>query len=860
MKGDSMWNKLLKVLGIVTIISVYLMTTVAAETTYDYTLLIYMNGSDLESEYQSATDDLLEMIEGDIPTNVAVIIETGGTATWHTGTVGLPQISHVTNQRWKVTQDGLEFLEEVPMRNMGASETLESFLDYGLSNFSSDQYGLIMWNHGAGAIYGYGADENYDYDTLSLEELQTAMEASYASNGVIYDFVGFDACLMASVETAHVLAPYALYMVGSEELEPGHGWYYAPLMDYLASVSDPVPVEVGREIINGFEADSVYYGTSDAITASLVDLSKIDQVRVALDQLLLKVRTDLADPTMSDNLLKARLEAESFGEGNDASDIPDSDMVDIIDYAIGINDFYPHQAEEVVLAVQEAVLLNINSDLTANAYGLSFYLPARDKETMTTASQYIRAIGFSEIHATLIEDINDIMNRNNAAIEYESVVVEGDEAFNNLQNNSIEGNDQFFYFQVQASDLSAISQIAVIMGQVDNYNDIQYLASDRVSDEEILDDGVIIGETLEHWVEINGVTVAMYYENQSDSGVKNYYVPIKLNDEDADLIVLFSTSYPSGKILGARKLNNDNENVYNRSLIALEPDDRIDFIYEYDIYSILDDNYAYDGWYIVDSIEVGEGLNLSWAPLDVGEYTYAFEITDIYGNIYQTDWITYELTLEDLVSDSIDDPSITYEGTDYQGGGSVGYLWLTEGSDLPSEWAIPYVSTAYNNGLTTEKTLQNFTNNITREEFCELVVNQYEKTIGKSIAITSPVVFTDTTTIAVAKAYEIGVVSGYGDGSFGPDDEITREQLITMFYRLLTKLNGKYSNENHLSLTFEDSHLVSDWAIKAAESMVAYELINGVGDNRLAPQEQATIEQSLKLVNGVYEFYIWDNR
>jgi len=743
---------------------------------------------------------------------------------------------------------------------MGASDTLEKFLDYGLSNFDSDQYGLVMWNHGAGAIYGFGADEKFDYDTLSLEELQTAMEASYRTNGVVYDFVGFDACLMASVETAHVLAPYALYMVGSEELEPGHGWYYTPMMDYLGSATNPDPVVVGERIIRGLEEQSTSYGTSDAITASLIDLSKIDAVKAALEDLLTRVKAGLADPTVSDNLLKARLEAESFGEGNDASDIPDSDMVDIIDYAISINEYYPHQAEQVVLAVQQAVVLNINSDLTADAYGLSIYLPARDRETMTIAAQYIRAIDFSEVHATLIEDINGIMNRSNQAIEYESVVVEADEALSILQENSIEGNDQFFYFQVEAADLSAINQIATIMGRVDGDNDIQYLASDIVADDNILDDGVIIGETLAYWVEINGVTVAMYYENQSTSNVKNYYVPIKLNDEDADLIVLFSKTYPDGKILGARKLNNDNENVYNRSLIKLEPEDRIDFIYEYDIYSILDDTYSYDGWYSIDSIYVGEGLSLSWIPLGSGEYTYAFEIMDIYGNVYQTDWITYEVTIEEIAGNDIQDFGTTYDGTDYQSDADQYYAWLSDGTDLPSEWAIPYVGTAYNNGLTTQKTLQNFTDNITREEFCELVVNLYEKTIGKSIAIISPVVFDDTTNIAIAKAYEIGIVSGYGDGRFGPSDEITREQLMTMFYRLLTKLDAKYAIEVHPPLSFVDSSFVSVWAIEGAKSLVAYELINGVGDNRLAPQQQATIEQSLKLVNGVYEFYILDNR
>ncbi|MCR5235609.1 MAG: hypothetical protein K6E34_00220 [Lachnospiraceae bacterium] len=36
-----------------------------------------------------------------------------------------------------------------------------------------------------------------------------------------FDFIGFDACLMATVETAYMLSPYADYMIASEEFEPG---------------------------------------------------------------------------------------------------------------------------------------------------------------------------------------------------------------------------------------------------------------------------------------------------------------------------------------------------------------------------------------------------------------------------------------------------------------------------------------------------------------------------------------------------------------------------------------------------------------------------------------------------------------
>lgn len=835
-----------------------LTTKVEAEDLYDFTLLIYMNGSDLESDYQAATDDLLEMLEGTISDKVAVVIETGGTDRWFTANAGLPSISGKVNQRWQMTDDGLVFLESIGSHNIGEADTLRDFLDYGMAQFTSDQYGLVMWNHGAGAVYGYGADEKYHYDTLTLPEMQQAFKENYQVHQEKFDFVGFDACLMASLETSHVLAPYADYLIGSEALEPGHGWSYGSVLDYLSSEEDPKTITLGERVIEAFEDHSEALGTSDAITMSMIDLSKIEGINKALDQLTLRVLSDLGSQEMAASILKARLASESYGEGNSASDIPDSDMVDLVDYATALNDYYPYQAENVVLAVYDAVVTHINSDYKPMAQGLSLYVPARDKETMAIGAEIMSAIGMSQAHVSFIEAIHQLINGDHETVDYDTSISEASDAAGPLEswdNNSIEGNDQYYYFQVAQEDMSLISEVKTLMGRLDEGGDIQYLARDLVEDEAILDDGTIIGETLAYWVQVKGISVAMYYESSSDKGVMTYYIPIILNGDEADLIVLMSPTYPTGKILGARKLNQDNENVYNRSLITLEARDVIEFVYEFDAYNIVRDDYSYDGWYIVDAIEVGQGLTLGWVPLTAGEYAYSFELTDIYGNNYQTDWITYAQADIPLTDPLVDGAT----GDDFEADldqGETYYPWLLEGVLMPSEWAIPYVNTAYNNGLTTGKTLQDFHKDISREAFCELVVKLYENASGRPVAVASPVVFTDTTNLSVAKAYELGIVDGYGDGRFGPSDDITREQLIAMFYRALVRLDNYYGSLNHPNLTYSDADLLSQWAIKPAISLVDLGVIDGVGDNRLAPKDKATVEQALKLVNSLYEYYL----
>ena len=829
---------------LIVIMSLFVGIGIQAEETYEYTLMIYLNGSDLETDYESATFDLLEMLDGQIDDDIAVIIETGGTNDWHSEDYGLPNISPKMNQRWRMTEDSLDYLGAVGSQNMGESHTLSDFMDFAINTYPSDQYALILWNHGAGSVHGYGADEKYDYDALTLNELQRALEDNYRVNSQKFDLIGFDACLMGSVETAHVLAPYADWLVASEELEPEHGWSYDAVVTHLSQNKDTTGDAFGEAIVDGFYLQSTEYFTRDGITLSLVDLAAVDGVVEAMDAFFSRVLMDMDDMTLVDRILKLRMEAESYGEASSSGDVADSDMVDMIDYATLMNELYPYQSEMLVLAVEEAVTYWLNSDYKPNANGLSMYMPARDRETMAYAPDTLSGIGLPESYIDFISALDDIIN-SGVGVEFDDTLTIGEQSSDdqpNFDQSDIEGDSDYFFFQVDMADLDKISQVYTVMGKVDSEEDIQYLAKDKLGDGAILNDGAIIGEPLQEWVSINGRQVAMYYEDSNNRGTENYAIPMLLNGEEADLIVLFSDVYPEGRILGVRVHNTASENVYNRSLKQLKPTDFIEFVYEYDIYLPEEDAYIYDGRYYLDGFYVGDGIELSWRPLEIGVYAYAFQIEDIYGGLYTTNWITYEVDdLMDMEEEAVANPH---------------YPWMVDGADQPSPWAVPFVTTAYNNDLTTEKTITDFTDNITREEFCELAVNLYEKSSGKTIAISSPVVFDDTVNIAVAKAYQMGIVNGYGDGRFGPEDEITREQLITMFFRTLNRLDDRYENLSYPLLTFGDSHHVSEYALMPAQALVTYGLINGVGDNRLAPKDNATIEQALKLVNGVYEFYL----
>ena len=104
------------------------------------------------------------------------------------------------------------------MQNMADSATLTDYIQYCSSNYAADHYGLVLWDHGGGVVGGYGYDENFDGDSTSLTELSYAL----GDAGVHLDMLGFDACLMANFETCLMAAPYADYLIASEEPEPGY--------------------------------------------------------------------------------------------------------------------------------------------------------------------------------------------------------------------------------------------------------------------------------------------------------------------------------------------------------------------------------------------------------------------------------------------------------------------------------------------------------------------------------------------------------------------------------------------------------------------------------------------------------------
>ena len=136
--------------------------------------MVYIIGSNLESQNGAASADIVEMVEAGVDTSKAnVVLYTGGAASWATN------ISNSCNSVYELTESGFSLAAktEGPV-NMGEASTLGDFLNFAYENYPAKHYGLICWDHGAGPVIGYGMDELYAGDGLSLAETEEAMKLS----------------------------------------------------------------------------------------------------------------------------------------------------------------------------------------------------------------------------------------------------------------------------------------------------------------------------------------------------------------------------------------------------------------------------------------------------------------------------------------------------------------------------------------------------------------------------------------------------------------------------------------------------------------------------------------------------------
>lgn len=174
-------------------------------------------------------------------------------------------------------------------------------------------------------------------------------------------------------------------------------------------------------------------------------------------------------------------------------------------------------------------------------------------------------------------------------------------------------------------------------------------------------------------------------------------------------------------------------------------------------------------------------------------------------------------------------------------------------------WYVNYIQYVFDNGIMSGKSEDTFdpNGNLTRAEFASVLYS-----LAGKPAVTYTDNFSDVPdkqwyTRPVMWAYANGIVSGYGNGNFGTNDKITREQLAMMLYKYAQQRSYDLDIKDNVLDSFSDTSKVSGWAKTSVQWAVTQGVISGKGsvgsDYKIDPAGNATRAECATMIKKLLE-------
>ena len=645
-------------------------TTVKGNGKDTFTIMVYMCGADLESKSAMATRDLQEMLAAKFGSNLRLIVYTGGSKGWRNN-----MVSSQVNQIWQVADGGLECLvENAGTGAMTNPATLASFIQYGAKNFKANRYALILWNHGSGSVAGYGYDErNPGAGSMSLAGLNTAFQ----NGGVKFDFIGFDTCLLASVENALMASNYADYLIASEETEPGIGWYYTNWLTAIGNNTSSSTLDSGKQICDDFVAQCASQCRGQQTTLSVTDLAELSNTVPEKLSAFANGITTLVTNQDYKSVSNAR---------NGSREFATSARIDQVDLTDLCNNLNTSESNALAKALRAAVKYNRTS--IADAYGLSVYFPYQKMSNVDKAVSTYAAIGMDDSYSRAIRAF--------ASVEASGQAVTGGvtsaiPSLFGLSGGSSSSSSGDMISSLLSSFLGGgMGDMSSLVGdflggrtlteeQLGSYLSANILDSnnlvfkqdgdrwviDMTPDQWALVHGVdlnlfydngagyvdlgldnlfefdeagrLVADTSGTWVAINGQPVPYYHETSQQTSDTEWritgYVPCLLNGERAELLLTFDQD--GSAVAGARTVYvNGETDTIPKAMTEIAAGDTIVFLADlYDYEQNYIDSYAFGKNLTVDE----NGLTVSDVYLpDASKALITYRFTDIYNQAYWT--------------------------------------------------------------------------------------------------------------------------------------------------------------------------------------------------------------------------------
>jgi PKD repeat protein len=334
---------------------------IASSGNSKWTFMVYL---DADNNLESAgIDDLNEMEMVGSSSEVEIVVQMDRVSGYDVSNGGWTE-----TKRYHVSKDADAYtigtaVSSLGELNMGQSQTLSDFINWSQTNYPADNYALILWDHGSGPMYGPTAggicwDDTNGHDYLTETEIKTAI------TGKGIDILGMDACLMASTEFWYALNSEVEYLVGSEKVEPGDGWPYNDILQWLTLNPSATAAQLSTIIVQKYMGS---YSTAYQVTQSAADASALSSVVSALNTL--------------SNAMIAQIGTYSNAINNSRTAAIEYDgypYIDLYDFTDEIETQIPAlstQTAALKTAITTAIIENGYSPVLSGSHGLSIYFP-----------------------------------------------------------------------------------------------------------------------------------------------------------------------------------------------------------------------------------------------------------------------------------------------------------------------------------------------------------------------------------------------------------------------------------------------------------------------------------------------------
>ncbi len=352
----------------------------------EWTFMVYINGDNNLSTYGDDDRQEMEAVGSNSSVNIVVQQDWSTSYGGSDGTV-----------RWYVRHGSSDTVMALPEQDMGVPSTLIDFANWTIDNYPAKHYALVIWDHGSGWDKGpqNPIDKGFSWDdgsgshfSVAGGDMDTALYYIKQHLGRNLDILGFDACLMATLEVGDIARKYVDFIDFSEKTEPGDGWPYDDILDTLTQNPSLTPYQFAGEIAKKYVASyssGGSQGASDA-TQSAIDLGEDwHKLLIHLDHL--STALIAAGGKGDRSIWQPRQNTIEMDDGTNTL----VDLYDAVDdiKANNINSTINALCDSVELYVNKVVIYHGYDDAGASngwdqTHGLSIYYP--DRNTSPDAS------------------------------------------------------------------------------------------------------------------------------------------------------------------------------------------------------------------------------------------------------------------------------------------------------------------------------------------------------------------------------------------------------------------------------------------------------------------------------------------